>query len=643
MRTTLRTICTIVTVACCEAHAAAIPACATSSLTTTIRHTRHDDAQATLNLMSRVADWQIAHPVKRPGTDWTCGALYSGLTRFALISPDGRFLDHIRSYGTKHQWQLGSNKRFFADDMCIGQTWVDIHRIDHTPEQLTDMLAVMNDFLTRPTAAGDMKHENKQHLQRWTWCDALFMAPPLLAKLFADTKDPKWEDAMLREYEQTVNFLLDPAESLFYRDHTFFAKKEANGAKVFWSRGNGWVFAGLANILRELPPDAKSRPYFVDLFKRMATRLASLQQPDGSWHASLLDPASFPVPETSGTGFFTYGFAWGLNNGILEESLARPVIEKAWARLVSSVEPDGKLGYVQPIGADPRSVTRDMTENYGVGAFLLAGTEVWQMQLRKVTPASGPHVATRIVSERSDDLSFENDRIAGRFYSQKLAAAEPAVGAIDVWSKNCEELVTKAWYERKDYHTDHGQGGDFYDCRGTLGGGGPGYLTGDGTLIPSPAHSRAIILHQSTHAAVFELEYPEVAVGGCFIKETRRGVLLAGSNALSLTSRFSIRGDSAGIRVVAALTTRQGAQTLDQPGLLLQWEKAGGQGDHGFIGIAVRSDDPKAPVLAAAGYRLLEVGTLNGGAAWSSASTWSKSPATPDFAAWKQLIVGGDR
>lgn len=110
----------------------------------------------------------------------------------------------------------------------------------------------------------------------------------------------------------------------------------------------------------------------------MAARISSLQQPDGSWHASLLDPESYPVKETSGTGFYCYALLWGLNHGMLNNKIYWPVVKKAWAALATSVHADGMLGYVQRIGASPDAVTENSTEVYGVGAFLLTGTQLYQ-------------------------------------------------------------------------------------------------------------------------------------------------------------------------------------------------------------------------------------------------------------------------
>lgn len=595
-------------------------------------------AQDTLRLLARVADWQYANPSKWPTTDWTSGAYYAGLSRFAHIAPDSRYLDRIRAAGDAAGWKLGDDKRHFADDQAIGQTWLAMYRLDGRPEQIEDTLAVMRDFVARPDADGPMEHIAKNHNRRWTWCDALFMAPPLLAQLRATTGEAVWEEALVRDYRRTYDSLFDESESLFFRDPTYINKREANGKKVFWSRGNGWVFAGLANILRELPADAPSRPFFENLFKRMAVKLAAIQQPDGSWHASLLDPASYPVAETSGTGFFVYGFAYGINSGLLPESLARPVVEKGWARLVSCVHADGKLGYVQPIGKDPKRVTADMTENYGVGAFLLAGTEVWQLQLRGARkPGEPARVAARVAPERFDDFSFENDLIAGRLYSQRLKDKVPPVGAIDVWCKNTPALVVKNWFATGDYHRDHGQGGDFYSCHGGLGAGGLGYLTPDGKLVPSPSYDKAVILHQNADAVVFELMYPEITVGSAVVRECRRGTLRAGSRYLDLSSRFEVRGDATGVKVVAALSSHPQSLTAEAPGLLLQWDKADGA-DNGFIGVAVKTT-PGATVRTDAAHRLIEIGDLKSGASWSSGSVWSKSPGAPDFAAWKKLAA----
>jgi rhamnogalacturonyl hydrolase YesR len=216
----------------------------------------------------------------------------------------------------------------------------------------------------------------------WSWCDALFMAPPVWAALSAATGDPKYLDYMDQEWWSTAGHLYDKEEQLYFRDSNFFDKRESNGKKVFWGRGNGWVLAGLARVLEVMPKDYPTRAKYEKLFQGMAAKIASLQQGDGLWRASLLDPDRYPVKETSASGFYCYGLAWGINQGLLDRKTYLPKVIHAWDALTACVHPDGKLGNVQPIGADPQKVTDDMTEVYGVGAFLLAGTEMLKLEAR---------------------------------------------------------------------------------------------------------------------------------------------------------------------------------------------------------------------------------------------------------------------
>ena len=174
----------------------------------------------------------------------------------------------------------------------------------------------------------------------------------------------------------TAAYLLDKEEQLFYRDDRFFSQSSLNGRKIFWSRGNGWVFAGLARLLTEIPDDHPSRDWYETLFQSMAKRVASLQLDNGFWSASLLDPENYDNPESSGTSLFTFGLAWGINNDLLDRVTYEPVLRRGWTALVSSVSDEGKVGWVQPIGNDPRAATADYTEPYATGGFLLTGAEL---------------------------------------------------------------------------------------------------------------------------------------------------------------------------------------------------------------------------------------------------------------------------
>jgi hypothetical protein len=165
-------------------------------------------------------------------------------------------------------------------------------------------------------------------------------------------------------------------EKLYFRDSRFFERRGPNGEKIFWSRGNGWVFAGLANILQILPANDPERPRFEAQFRTMAARLITLQRPDGYWNPSLLGDSAKALPESSGTAFYVYGLAWGIRAGLLDAKVYTPNVRLGWQALVRAVHPNGKLGWVQPISDRPELNSYEDTQIYGVGGFLLAAGAV---------------------------------------------------------------------------------------------------------------------------------------------------------------------------------------------------------------------------------------------------------------------------
>ena len=334
-----------------------------------------------LNTMQNVADWQINNLMtqgfKRPKYDWTYGALYTGIMELGKISLSERYKKFLIGIGDSLEWNTGK-RRFHADDYCVAQTYVNLYMIYKDPKMIEPFKKLADSIIADPHAES-LEWKNDIADREWAWCDALFMGPTALSYLATATGEQKYLDIASKLWWKTTDYLYDPAEHLYYRDQNFFDKKEKNGQKVFWSRGNGWVFAGLARVLANMPKDYPDRKRFEKLYVDMADRIAGLQQPDGSWHASLLDPASYPIHETSGTGFYTYGILWGINNKLLKKKKYLPVAKKGWTILVNSLHPDGKLGYVQAIGAAPGQADANSTDTYGVGAFLLAGSELFKL------------------------------------------------------------------------------------------------------------------------------------------------------------------------------------------------------------------------------------------------------------------------
>ena len=309
--------------------------------------------------------------------------MYMGMMDWAEMAEqlyqDKKYSQFLYTIGRRNGWQPGM-RMYHADDICMSQIYVDMYRKYKQPEILYPTFARTQWVMANPPQCDMLLDYSKpKTLEKWTWCDALFMAPPVYVKLYVLTGDKKYMKFADKEYKDSWRYLYDQEEKLFYRDGRYFAQREKNGSKVFWGRGNGWVLGGLSEILKELPAKDKYRKFYADLFVELCHSVLRCQQSDGYWHASLLDPESYPSPETSSTGFIVYAYAYGVNAGLLPADEFMPAIRKGWKALVDAVEADGKLGYVQPIGADPRHVTREMTEVYGVGAFLLAGHEIYQM------------------------------------------------------------------------------------------------------------------------------------------------------------------------------------------------------------------------------------------------------------------------
>lgn len=352
------------------------------------------DKDQVIQLLDKIACYQLETFTYLPagekgnhhdyGIDaWTNGVLYLGLSQWAEVSNNPTQLqDWLMKIGTENNWTIPANfaqhpryQYYHADELCIGQFYLHMYDKYKSNDMLTSVRERADWIMSNPPDTS-MHYRNKQ---AWSWCDALFMAPPVYAHLSRITGDPKYLNFMHTNFLRAYTHLYDRENHLFFRDDSYFDKLEANGTKIFWGRGNGWVLAGIANILQLLPTDSDIRPFYENLFIELASRLSQLQNSDGFWHASLLDPDSYPSPETSSTTLITYGLAYGANNGLLDDSYL-PVILKAWNALTSVVDENGKVGWVQPIGADPKAVTSEMTAVYGVGAFLMAGTEIIKLR-----------------------------------------------------------------------------------------------------------------------------------------------------------------------------------------------------------------------------------------------------------------------
>lgn len=382
---TFKYVCTGISLLACTLFVNGLPAQTATTQPAVATPANNWNRQCVMDISKKVADWQIkefpnnVYGAKDP-KGWIAGALYMGIFDWAELSQDNQYFDWLKKTFNRQNWQV-NGRMYHADDVCVSQTYIDLYNKYKEEKMLNPTLARVEWVINNPSnGTMDLDYNKPITYERWSWCDALFMAPAIYTRLYTLTGNRKYMIFADAEFKATYNHLYDQEEDLFYRDSRYFGQKEANGKKVFWGRGNGWVIGGLSEILKTLPAtDQEYRPFYLELFKEMSERLAGLQSKDGFWHASLLDPESYPSPETSATGFIVYGLAYGINQGILPADKYLPIVQKGWEALVSSVEENGKLGWVQPVGADPRKVTKDMTELYGTGAFLMAACEIYKL------------------------------------------------------------------------------------------------------------------------------------------------------------------------------------------------------------------------------------------------------------------------
>ena len=340
------------------------------------------DGKYIKNVMNKAAEWQIANP-KHKQNDWTNGAYYAGMFAAWETTKSQKIYDAMMSMARDSTNWEPYRRWYHADDVVISQTYMNLYRTEKNKSQhmLQPTIDTLIKFISNPYPVRGVE------VIKWWWCDALFMAPPTLVMFANETGDSRFLEHNDIYFKECYDLLYNKEEQLFARDLNYVIKGdstdryEANGKRIFWSRGNGWVLGGLVRVLKELPKDYPNRPFYVTLYKEMCEKVASIQLEDGLWRASLLDPDSYPGGEVSGSGFFCYAMTWGINEGMLDAAKYRPVVEKAWVGLNKCIKEDGGVGWVQPIGADPRrNFSADSWEVYGTGAFLLAGSEIIKLK-----------------------------------------------------------------------------------------------------------------------------------------------------------------------------------------------------------------------------------------------------------------------
>ena len=309
-------------------------------------------------VIKKVADWQVKEAQPSFNRVWTYAAIPT-------------YRDAVQKYSEEEKWLLIDNRFPHADDEAMGKSYMYLYLRDpkaaRKPVRMANTKNVMDRLVVRPDDPAKLV---------WWWCDALYMAPPVLSQMYKATGDKKYLEYMDKEWWQTSAKLYSPTDHLYFRDDRYLTQKQANGKSLYWSRGNGWVLGGLVKVLEIMPKDYPTRPKYVQQYKEMVEAVKSIQGEDGLWRSGLLDPGAYDLPEVSGSAFFTYAIAYGINEHILDRKTYLPVVKKSWAGMLKHIYADGRLGSIQPVDGQPGKFKASSSHVYGVGGFLMAGYQM---------------------------------------------------------------------------------------------------------------------------------------------------------------------------------------------------------------------------------------------------------------------------
>ena len=217
--------------------------------------------------------------------------------------------------------------RQHVDDRVFGIVPLQIY-LETKDERFLDLGKNLADAQWQTTTADGITTEARY------WIDDMFMITSLQVQAFRATGEAKYLDRAALTMSAYLGALQQP-DGLFYH---------GTNAPFYWGRGNGWVAAGMAELLRSLPADHPQRARILDGYRKMMAALLKYQGDDGLWRQLIDHPEAWP--ETSGTGMFAFAMVTGVKNGWLDEKTYGPAARKAWLGLVSHLDQQAEVDEV---------------------------------------------------------------------------------------------------------------------------------------------------------------------------------------------------------------------------------------------------------------------------------------------------------
>ena len=212
-----------------------------------------------------------------------------------------------------------------VDYRVFGALPLEIYLLTKDAQYLALGQALADKQRDNPTAAGVTREARY-------WVDDMYMISAVQVQAYRATGNKVYLDRAALAMATSLDKLQQP-NGLFFH---------AADSPFFWSRGNGWYAAGMAELLSELPAHHPKRARIMAGYQTMMASLLKYQGADGLWH-QLVDQPDLSWPETSGTGMFTFAMVTGVKHGWLDAKTYGPAARKAWLGLVAHLDHDANV------------------------------------------------------------------------------------------------------------------------------------------------------------------------------------------------------------------------------------------------------------------------------------------------------------